>query len=115
MLAIALLLSALVLPAPCTHAQLRLDVGRGAAAARDPFVFARARLRAHGGAASALYGQVDTGVYDRARCRPVRARGLRVYAPGQTAAFYAPLPHRACSAHLRDSRVRPLVAGRRAS
>jgi hypothetical protein len=156
MLAIALLLSALVLPAPCTHAQLRLDVGRGdgaagtvyrpliftntgeractlrgypgvssvagphgrqigAAAARDPFVFARVRLRAHGGAASALYGQVDTGVYDRARCRPVRARGLRVYAPGQTAAFYAPLPHRACSAHLRDSRVRPLVAGRRES
>ena len=157
MLAIALMVSALALPAPaaapCTHAQLRLHVGPadgtagtiyhpliftnaggractlrgypgvssvtgphgrqvGAAAARDPFAFSRVRLRAHGGAASALYGQVDTGVYDRTRCRPVHALGLRVYAPGQTVAFYAPLPHSACSARLRDSRVRPVVAGR---
>ena len=157
MLAIALTISALVLPAapaaPCRHAQLGLHVGPangaagtiyhplvftnigtractlrgypgvssvsgphghqvGAAAARDPFAFTRVRLRAHGGTASAVYGQVDTGVYDRARCRPVRARGLRVYAPGQTVAFYAPLVHEACSAHLRDSHVRAVVAGR---
>ncbi len=154
MLAIALMVSALALPAPCTHAQLRMHVGRadgtagtiyhpliftnaggqactlrgypgvssvtgphgrqvGAAAARDAFAFARVRLRAHGGTASALYGQVDTGVYDRTRCRPVHALGLRVYAPGQTVACYAPLPHSACSARVRDSHVRPVVAGRR--
>jgi Protein of unknown function (DUF4232) len=157
MLASALMISALVLPAappaPCTHAQLRLHVGRadgtagtiyhpltftnaggractlrgypgvssvtgphgrqiGDAAARDPFAVRRVLLRAHGGAATATYGQVDSGVYDRAHCHPVRARGLRVYAPGQTLAFYAPLPHRACAAHLRDSHVRPVVAGR---
>lgn len=157
MLAIALTVSALVLPAapaaPCTHAQLRLHVGRangtagtiyhpliftnageractlrgypgvssvtgphghqiGNAAARDPFAVARVLLRAHGGAATAVYGQVDTGVYDRARCRPLRTRGLRVYAPGDTLAFYAALPHSACSSHLRDSHVRPVVAGR---
>ena len=52
-----------------------------------------------------------TGVYDRGRCRPVHALGLRVDAPGQTVAFYAPLPHSACSARLRDSHVRPVVAG----
>ena len=153
MLAVALMVSVLALPAPCTHAQLRMHVGRadgtagtiyhplaftnaggractlrgypgvasvggphghqvGAAAARDPFAIARVRLRAHGGAATALYGQVDTGVYDRARCRPVHALGLRVYAPGQTIAFHAALRHSACSAHLRDSHVRPVVAGR---
>jgi hypothetical protein len=158
MLAIALIVSALVLPAaapaaPCTHAQLRLHVGRadgtagtiyypliftnaggrvcalrgypgvssvtgshghqiGDAAVRDPFAVRRVLLRAHGGAATAVFGQVDSGVYDRARCRPVRARGLRVHPPGQTLAFYARLPHHACSAHLRDSHVRPVVAGR---
>ena len=157
MLAIALTVSALVLPAapaaPCTHAQLGMHVGRangtagtiyhpliftnaggractlrgfpgvssvtgrhghqiGAAAAPDPFAVRRVLLRAHGGAATAIYGRVDTGVYARVRCRPVRARGLRVYAPGQTLAFYAALPHSACSAHLRDSHVRPVVAGR---
>ena len=149
----ALMVSALALPAPCTHAQLRMHVGRadgtagtiyhpliftnaggractlrgypgvssvtgphgrqvGAPAARDLFALARVRLRAHGGTASALYGQVDTGVYGRARCHPVHALGLRVYAPGQTVAFYARLPHSACSAHVRDSHVRPVVAGR---
>jgi hypothetical protein len=84
----------------------------GAAAARDPFAVRRVQLRAHDGAATAVYGQVDTGVYDRAHCRPLRARGLRVYAPGQTLAFYASLPHSACSASLRDSHVRPVVTGR---
>jgi hypothetical protein len=157
MLAVALMVSALVLPAPpaapCTHAQLRLHVGRadgaagtiyhplvftntggractlhgypgvssvtgphghqiGDAAARDPFAVRRVLLRARSGAATAVYGQVDTGVYDRALCRPVRARGLRVYAPGHTLSFYAALPHSPCSAHLRDSHVRPVAPGR---
>jgi hypothetical protein len=157
MLAVALMVSALMLPAapaaPCTHAQLRLQVGPadgtagtiyhpmiftntggracalrgypgvssvtgprghqiGNAAARDPVAVRRVLLHAHGGAATAIYGQVDTGVYDRADCRPLRASGLRVYAPGQTRAFYAPLAHAACSGHLPDSHVRAVVAGR---
>jgi Protein of unknown function (DUF4232) len=73
----------------------------------------RVTLRAHGGAATAVYGQVDTGVFPRARCRPVRAWGLRVFAPGQTRAFFAHLPHEACSRRgAGDSHVRPVVRGR---
>jgi hypothetical protein len=85
----------------------------GDAASRDPRSVRTVRLAAHGGTATAIYGQVDTGVFDVARCRPVQARGLRVYAPGQTAWFYAPLKHEACSnAGAGDSHVRPVVSGK---
>jgi Protein of unknown function (DUF4232) len=157
MLALALVVSTLALPAssasPCTHAQLRLHVGPADGAAgtifypltftnvsaractlrgypgvssvrgsqgvqvgdparRERFPVHRVRLRARGGKATAVYGQVDVGVFSRSLCRPVRTRGLRVYAPNQTRAFFAPLRHRACSAHgAGDSHVRPVVAG----
>lgn len=75
MLAIALMVSALALPAPCIHAQLRLRAGR-----------------AEGTAGTVYHPLIFTNV------------GWR--------AFYAPLPHSACSARLRDSHVRPVVAGR---
>jgi hypothetical protein len=70
------------------------------------------RLGAHGGAATAAYGQVDTGVLPRRRCRPVRAWGLRIFAPGQTHAFFVRLRHQACSrTGAGDSDVRPVVRG----
>jgi Protein of unknown function (DUF4232) len=87
----------------------------GSAAARDTgFPVRRVTLRAAGGgAATAAYGQVDTGVFPRARCRPVRAWGLRVFAPGQTRAFFVHLPHEACSRRgVGQGQVRPVVRGR---
>lgn len=86
----------------------------GSPASRDTgFPVRRVTLRARGGAATAAYGQVDTGVFPRARCRPVRAWGIRVFAPGQTQAFFVHLPHRACSRRgAGDSQVLPVVRGR---
>jgi Domain of unknown function (DUF4232) len=85
----------------------------GSPASREAFLVRRVRLPPHGGAATAVYGQVDTGVFPRARCRPVSAWGLRVFAPGQRRAFLAPLPHQACSRPgADDSHVRPVVRGR---
>jgi Protein of unknown function (DUF4232) len=82
----------------------------GSPAVRDTgFPVRQVRLRARGGTATAVYGQVDTGVFPRARCRPVRAWGLRVFAPGQTRAFFVRLPHEACSRRgAGDSHVRPV-------
>jgi hypothetical protein len=77
------------------------------------FPIRRVVLRTHGGAATAVYGQVDTGVFSRARCRPVRAWGWRVFAPNQTGALFVHHPHMACSRHgAGDSHVRPVVRGR---
>src|SRR4051794_22682348 len=85
----------------------------GSSATREACPVRRVRLRAHGGAATAVYGQLDTGVFPPARCRPVRAWGLRVFAPGQRSAFVAHLPHEACRRRgVGDSRVRPVVPGR---
>jgi hypothetical protein len=85
----------------------------GSPASREAFPVRRVWLSPHGGAATAVYGQVDTGVFAPARCRPVRAWGLRVFAPGQRRAFLAPLRHEACSRRgAGDSHVRPVVRGR---
>jgi hypothetical protein len=65
-----------------------------------------------GAAASAAYGQAQALNYPRARCHPVSARGLRVYAPNQTRARYLAIRHLACSstaAH--DSTIRAVVRG----
>jgi hypothetical protein len=85
----------------------------GSPASRDSRPVHTVLLAAHGGAATAAYGQVDTGVFSKAKCKPVKAHGLRVYAPGQTGFFYASLTHEACSkAGAGDSHVRPVVAGK---
>jgi hypothetical protein len=71
------------------------------------------RLRAHGGAATAVLGIVNARNFPRSRCRPRRTWGLRVFAPGQTRAFFARLPHLACSLPvLTTMHVRPVVRGR---
>jgi hypothetical protein len=144
---------ALAGPAQCTHAQIRLHVGRGngaagtifypltfinrsgractlggfpgvssvtrrhrqigAPATRDPIRPHTIRLRAHGGAATAVLGIVDALNFPRASCRPKQVWGLKVFAPNQTRAFFAHVPHLACSRPgFPNMHVRPVVRGR---
>ena len=66
-----------------------------------------------GDVAGAAYGQVNALNYPRARCRPMTARGLRVYAPGQRRARYLAIKHLACSSTgVGDSVVHPVVSGK---
>ena len=46
---------------------------------------------APGGIASAPLDIVDAAVFPKASCKPVPVQGLRIYAPGQTAAMFIPL------------------------
>lgn len=62
--------------------------------------------------ASAAYGQAQALNYPKPTCKPVTARGLRVYAPNVTAARYLPLKHLACSRPIADSHVSAVVYGR---
>ncbi len=83
----------------------------GAAADRSPAHVVTVVLRP-GAAASAAYGQAEALNYPRARCHPVSARGLRVYAPNQTRARYLAIKHLACSSTaVGDSVISPLVRG----
>ena len=83
----------------------------GAAARRAPARPVTVVLRP-GAAASAAYGQAQALNYPKARCHPVSARGLRVYAPNQTLARYVALKHLACSSTAAgDSTIRPVVRG----
>jgi hypothetical protein len=71
------------------------------------------RLSAHGGTATAALGIVNALNFPRSRCRPRRVWGLRVFAPGQTQAFFARLVHLTCSRPaVPDMHVRPVVRGR---
>lgn len=83
----------------------------GASARRTPAATPEVVLRV-GGVASAVYGQAEALNYPKARCHPASARGLRVYPPGSTRAWYLPLKHLACSsASVGDSSVRPVRPG----
>jgi hypothetical protein len=85
----------------------------GSPATRDRGLRVRAiRLRANGGAATALVGIVDTGALPRASCRPVGVWGLKVFAPNQRRPFFAHVPHSACSRPAASNmHVRPVVRG----
>jgi hypothetical protein len=83
----------------------------GSAAQRSPARVLTVVLRP-GGVASAAYGQAQALNYPRTRCRPLTARGLRVYAPNQTRARYLALKHLACSSTgVGDSVIRPVAPG----
>ena len=85
----------------------------GTAASWDAAPRRSIRLSAHGGAATAVLGIVNALNFPRSRCRPRPAWGLRVFAPGQTRAFFARVSHLACSRPgLADMHVRPVVRGR---
>jgi hypothetical protein len=60
-----------------------------------------------------VLGIVDALNFPRASCRPKRSWGLKVFAPNQTRAFFAHLPHLACSRPgFPNMHVRPVVRGR---
>ena len=83
----------------------------GQAAPRDPATVHTIVLHTHA-VAGASYGQVQALNFPKARCHPVTSLGLRVYAPGATAARFLPLKHLACSSTtVRDSHVGPVTAG----
>jgi Protein of unknown function (DUF4232) len=83
----------------------------GPDAAPDPAVVARRVLLAPGGTAHAALDATAP----QARCRPVRASGLRVVMPGQTAARYVPRSLTTCTARVYHSQyylhVRAIQAG----
>lgn len=49
--------------------------------------------------ASAVLRITDEGAYAGRDCRPVHARGLRIYPPDSYYAVYLPDPQKACSSH----------------
>jgi hypothetical protein len=51
-----------------------------------------------GATASSQLTIVKADAYPPEQCKPVDARGLRVYAPGDTASMYVDAPQQACSA-----------------
>ncbi|MGC7094322.1 DUF4232 domain-containing protein [Amycolatopsis lurida] len=50
-----------------------------------------------GGHADSPLTVVNAGVYDETECQPALSRGLRVYAPGDTAAMFVPFERDACT------------------
>ncbi|MDI5975779.1 DUF4232 domain-containing protein [Amycolatopsis magusensis] len=50
-----------------------------------------------GGYAQSPLTVVNAGVYDETECQPALSRGLRVYAPGDTAAMFVPYEQDACT------------------
>ena len=85
----------------------------GTAASWDAVPRRSILLRARGGAATAALGIVNALNFPRSRCRPRPVWGLRVFAPGQTRAFFAKVSHVACSRpDVANMHVRPVVQGR---
>jgi hypothetical protein len=84
----------------------------GAAATRETGTIRTIRLAAHGGKASAVLTLVNVDVFDASRCRPKSAADFRVFAPGQTAAFFKAKKHRVCTKGDSGQSVRPVVAGK---
>jgi hypothetical protein len=107
---------------PCTlvgypevSAYQRDDVQVGPVAAHDTSVMARRVVLAPGQTAHAAVEAMTPA----ARCRPVRAAGLRIVVPGQTAARYVSRPLTTCAARVSGGqgylRVRSIQPGRGAS
>jgi Protein of unknown function (DUF4232) len=69
----------------------------GTSAKRDTGTIRTVTL-APGGSASATLHEVNYLNFDQAVCKPVETRGLRVYPPGSTAAFFVPRAGKQCSA-----------------
>jgi hypothetical protein len=85
----------------------------GRAASRETgFAVKTIRLAAHGGKASAVLTLVNVDVFPAKSCRPRSAADFRVFAPGQTAAFFRAKAHRVCTRGDSGQSVRPVVAGR---
>jgi hypothetical protein len=79
----------------------------GRSATREPSAVKTITLKAHGGTATALLRIVDTGVFDPHKCHPKTVKGLRIYAPNQTEAFFHVHTHRVCTTGDSGQSVRP--------
>jgi hypothetical protein len=67
---------------------------------------------AAGAKAHATIVLVATAVFDEADCKPVQARGYRIYPPGETAAIFVSRPQTACSAtDAGTGEVQPVTPG----
>jgi Protein of unknown function (DUF4232) len=84
----------------------------GPPARRELRIVSTVSLRAHGGTASALLAHTDADVPAPSLCRKARVRGFRVYAPGQTLAFYLPKRHTTCRLPRFGDTIRPVISGR---
>jgi hypothetical protein len=84
----------------------------GAPARREAHRVITVTLRAHGGTASALLAHTDADIPAPPLCRKAHVRGFRVYAPGQTLAFYLPKRHTTCRLPRFGDTIRPVVRGR---
>jgi hypothetical protein len=80
----------------------------GPAAKREPRKVRTVTLKANGGKATATLNHVNPDVVDPARCHKASARGYRVYAPGQTRAFFARQRHQVCRVGRFPDTVRPV-------
>ena len=79
----------------------------GPAAAREHHKVTTVLVRPRG-KATALLDVVNADNFEAKACRPERASGFRVYAPGLTRAFYAVRSHRVCTVGKAHNRVRPV-------
>jgi Protein of unknown function (DUF4232) len=84
----------------------------GPPARRESRIVTTVTLRARGGTASALLAHTDADIPARHLCHKARVRGFRVYAPGQTLAFYLPERHTTCRLPRFGDTIRPVVKGR---
>jgi hypothetical protein len=84
----------------------------GPPARRESRIVTTVTLRAHGGTASALLAHTNADIPAPSLCHKARARGFRVYAPGQTLAFYLPKRHTTCRLARFGDTIRPVVNGR---
>jgi uncharacterized protein DUF4232 len=84
----------------------------GAPARRESRIVTTVTLRAHGGTAGALLAHTDADIPAPSLCHKARVRGFRVYAPGQTLAFYLPKRHTTCRLPRFGDTIRPVVSGR---
>jgi Domain of unknown function (DUF4232) len=81
----------------------------GPAGTREPHRVRTVTLRARGGRATATLNHVNPDVVDPAQCHKTSARGYRVFAPGQTRAFFAPQKHTVCRIGRFPDSVRPVT------
>lgn len=80
----------------------------GPAAKRDPHAVHTVTMRA-GGKATAMFSHVNPDVVAGGRCGKTSTRGYRVYAPGQTRAFFAPQKHSVCRTGNFPDQVQPVT------
>jgi hypothetical protein len=80
----------------------------GVPAGREPARVTTVSVPA-GARAASRFVLTDVGVFDPAACRPVRARGVRVYPPDERAALFIPHRLRVCRGSEPVATVGPVV------